>query len=68
MKDAMRITDEDARDARRLRVVRVGHLALFALVLAGTAASLGRARADDPATVVLRLPWAGIAAAGIAPR
>jgi hypothetical protein len=68
MKDAMHITDEDARDARRLRVVRIGHLALFALVLAGTAATLGRARADDPAMVVLRLPWVGVATAGAAVR
>jgi hypothetical protein len=50
-------TDGGDRDARRIRAVQVGHLALFVLVLALTAVTLGRARADDPATVVLRLPW-----------
>ena len=54
----MRDIDEAERDARRIRAVRVGHLALFMLILALTAGTLGRASADNPERVVLRLPWA----------
>jgi hypothetical protein len=51
--------DDTEQTARRIRAVRVGHLALFALLLALTAATLGRASAENPERVVLRLPWTG---------
>jgi hypothetical protein len=55
------IQEEDPRAQWRARAVGVCHVALFAGLIGLTAASLGRARADDPGSVVLRLPWSAAA-------
>jgi hypothetical protein len=57
MDDMLHDIDEAERDARRLRALWIGHLALFTLLLVLTAAALGRAQAEDPGTVVMRLQW-----------